>query len=321
MKSSNKSHSNRFVLDNLFFNYYHAFMHQQIVFWKCPVIFLKDKFRRFAYEFSTYFPTLVTWILAIFGFLAGIWAIFSRDIVIVFLSIIIFIFGTINIWLATNLEKFKIRFDREKLSFSSLHKISHYLRDFRSYKDNKQLDKDKTFSILNSICDVLLNEYMNLRHQGNVSLTLKIHKKGKLYPIIRLGDASIRTKAPENIEDSGFYKLFSQGKQKYIYIFDINRCSKEELEDLEGYSKEITLRAESHRYKTFIALPINLGMRFAGDEKYSQKLHISNCLGFVGFDKQNSSEFGNIDDFEINFLGSVVDSCSEIVKDYQDYII
>jgi len=295
-------------------------MHQQITFWRCPIVFVKDKIRGLFFSFSTYFPTLLTWIFAIFGFIISIWVVFSRDIVIVFLAIIILIFGIINVCLATSLEKYKIKFDREKTSFSSLHKISHHLRDFRSYKDRAQLDKDKTYDVLQAICGILLNEYMNFRHRGDVNLTLKIHKNGKLYPIIRLGKMNTRTPMPEIIEDSGFYKLFSEGKQKYIYILDINRCSKEELEDLEGYTKKIKARAEFHRYKTFIALPINLGMRFVGEEAYSPALRISNCLGFIGFDKQDSFSFGSIYDYEIDFLGSVVDSCSEIIRDYQVFI-
>ncbi len=296
-------------------------MHQQITFWRCPVLFLKDKIRGLFASFSTYFPTLLTWIFAIFGFITSAWAIYSRDTVIIFLSAIILIFGIINTCLATNLEKCKIRFDREKSAFSSLHKISHHLRDFRSYKDKKQLDKDKIYDVLKSICNILLDEYMNCRHRGDAGFTLKIHKNGKLYPIIRLGNANTRIMVPENIEDSGFYKLFSEGKQKYIYILDINRCSKDELEDLEGYSKKIKARAQSHRYRTFIALPINLGMRFVGDEEYSPALRVSNCLGFIGFDKQDAFGFGNIYDYEVDFLGSVVDSCSEIIRDYQAYIV
>jgi len=230
------------------------------------------------------------------------------------------IFGIINICLATNLEKYKIRFDREKSSFSSLHKISHHLRDFRSYKDSGRLDQDKTSYLLQAVCSILLNEYMNARHRGDVNLTLKIHKNGRLYPIIRLGKTNTRTNVPEDVEDSGFYKLFSEGKQRYIYILDISRCSKDELEDLEGYSKKIKARAASHRYRTFIALPINLGMKFVGEEEYSPALRISNCLGFIGFDKQDAFSFGNIYDYEVDFLGTVVDSCSEIIRDYQAFI-
>ena len=192
-------------------------MHQQITFKRCPIIYLKDKIRGIIFNFSTYFPTIISWIITLAGFAGGIWSFYSKELILILFSIVILIFGVINIVQATSLERYKIRLKRAHNSFTLLHECAHRLRDYRSYKAKaeRELDAERIYTTLHNICSDLLKHYMNPLHHGKVNLTLKIYHNKKLHPVIRLGENNQnRNKEAEDIDESGFYKLFNEKKEQ-----------------------------------------------------------------------------------------------------------
>ena len=113
---------------------------------------------------------------------------------------------------------------------------------------------------IEDVCSGFLTGYMATRHGGQVRMTVKYLRDGKLYAI-RIGKPSPSDEDFENEEDCHIFQVFKGNSSGNLYIKDVNDLTSEETNKLAGRADDIRGRANSKGYATFISLPLIAGLK------------------------------------------------------------
>jgi hypothetical protein len=303
--------------------------YKRITLFKTPRAWISDKYSTF-FQFSyVYIPTIIIWSLALFSLWANIKGVFggANSTEVIVLAILLFFAGCYNAIQSTILERFRIRLLREINSFNILHEIAEQLRDYRdktksrlinSRKGSKKIvravpSEEIIVEKLEHICDSLNRGYMKARHGNNVTVTLKIRRDNNI-DSIRGSYGKDRDNRLEKFNKCPVFRILNNQKQRlpFLHIGDINNLTVKETEVLRDFQTVLRMRAEKHHYRTILAFPIR-----TGNINPKGTPIVKESLGFIGFDMPKPNGFGNLSQQEVDYLACVVDSLSDIVRDYK----
>lgn len=289
---------------------------------KHPRVWIKDKYETGWHSKETYFPAITIWIAAAISLFGSLYNIFKiTDVLTILLVIFLFIFGLLNVWYATTLQKNAVRIKRiEEACVILHHDIIHILRDYRTRKErltreNKPLDRESIIRYIQKVLENVVIKFMNVVHYSEVSACVKYLKANsgkKLYSIRYGPDLGKRDSEPEELDDSNvFLRLCDPKKHSFIYIKNVDKYDENELKVIGDISDKITSRANKYLYKTFLAFPIRTGNINLEDAPPPAKYD----LGMLCFDLKKAYAFGNVHKYEIHFLLCIADLLSEIIND------
>lgn len=315
-------------------------IHKEISFWNHPIISLKDIIKTGGAKPQLYILSLFPIVITLFSLFADFISVFGINVdnlklrnineVTIILIILLFVYGIINILLATALQKTTIRLGREQEWHDFFHKqVIEPLRDYRAQKENDLIAGLHTINSnqiryqIHTILDNLTRNIICRVHRKGMNACIKFVFKDKLCSI-RAGDSEhFRNVEVEPKESSVIFDIFSQcGKntRQYIYIKNLDKLEKDEefffgekIKDRYNVLKE---RAGDH-YKTFVAMPIRGGadQRKSNTNADDNKWAIRDLIGIIGFDSKESYAFGDLPEHELDFLACFADTMSELVYD------
>lgn len=260
-------------------------------------------------------------ILVVVGLLSDLISIGSvvRDNVSIALSIMLFVYGLVNMILVFASSSMAHTLKNEKGYYRVIHKnIVEFMRDYRAQRDCRKTANilvDETFFVdsMRSILDSFNNNYMRKRYRSSVVATIKYKMNDLLFPVRVGDDVDYRSGEPETTDRSYVYKALNDYgvKLPYLYVKNLDNPDEYEAKNMGKLSAEIKGRAGDN-YKTFIALPIRGGkMPFPkGVDIFARQ-----DLGVLGFDLKNAYEFGNFEENELDFIACLADSLGEIILD------
>jgi hypothetical protein len=290
--------------------------YRKITIFNHPWIFFTDKLYTawFDKKRGIYFPTIISWAITLLG-LYGISKEYLNDFdVIKLLCSFLFIFGLVNVWLATFSGQTTIRNKRMIELAAVMHGIAEIIRDYRAskiIKGHTGLSKDDIIRNIQHIIDVLGEKFLMPYHRPAPNVTVKYLFNNKMYSIRNGPDVNRREKGTEDRESCHVFNVL-QGPEKlsYLYVKDVQKPDDLEREKMGQLWTDIAARAKNH-YGTFIAFPINTGNM----SPTLTGIPTREALGILGIDYKRHFAIGNISDYEIQMLACAIDSLSEIVYD------
>jgi len=269
-----------------------------------------------------YLTAAIPSIFVSISLILNIWAVFklSTDGLVILVLSFLFIYGLLNLWLATKFQRSLVRIEKQKSIAEILHRyLAHDLRDYLTFekyqtKNKQHLNEQEIRFFIKRMLENLCEHYLKRYYRKAVTVTLKYRKNNHLYSIV-VGKRAISNPSPscESLTESYVYNaLRRKGKrQSYIYIKNLEKIDDKERKMIAEFQDDIVGRATG-RYKTLIALPIRWGEL---PTFVKTNLKSKPDLGIIGIDLMEPYGFGNFDDNEIHILLCFTDLVSKLVND------
>lgn len=301
-----------------------------------PIVWIKHKFKKGFNPRNISVPTLFLWAAACFALYSDFKIVMGdRDKVIIILGFLLFLFGLINLWHATALQKSAIRIKRIENACVMLHKeVIHIIRDYNTRKRMKgNMDKATILDYVRTILKNIIEKHMDDVHGNSVQACVKylksepvaVHKTEdeadtfikRLYPIRYGSDEAKRESKAEDLDRSYvFLKLMGRQRYSFIYVKNVEKYDSLELEVLGDIAHDVAVRARKYKYKTFLAFPIRTGhIKFNIKTGKPERPFTQEDIGMLSFDLKKKFGFFNVEKYEIHLMLCISDLLSDIVND------
>lgn len=284
-----------------------------------PAIWFNDKFFTINNNKKAYIGSFMPAILAFLAIIADVTTIWKIDKSVTFHIIfaLFFVYGLINLYFITMLQRTKLRLSRLHQQFEFFHiELIHGIRDYqRKMKMTTKPNEIKEEDIIREIekfMEAFNKQYMYEHHRRDTNITIK-YSYQNLLRTIRVGtNINNRKTKPESIQNSTIFNTLFKGdnRHSYLYIKNIKDPDKKETKML-GQNSDVLISRAINKYNTIIAIPLKI----SNTGTYHNDLKIANNIGYVSFDHDDAYGFGNLYEHELNIICSFVDVLSIMVCD------
>jgi hypothetical protein len=282
-----------------------------------PWVWILDKWRTANNRKTIYIIGLLPSIIVVFSLYSDVKSLIgiSDNKFLALTIILLFLYGLINLFLISILQRAQVRIDRIQETYAVLHKdIIHKFRDYICENEEKTMKPQEIENTIKNILKSFNDLHMKDKHRPESKVTLKYIYKDKLFPI-RESNLANRSNDSEKIAKSYIYNYLNNDIQikPFIYVMDLDDSESKECLSLGDYYHKIKSRA-ANNYSTFIALPIRTGEFI---QISNETIKTKENLGIIGFDMEEKYGFGTLFSHELEILGCFTDLLSIIVKDLQ----